>query len=1231
MASFYYPPKGGGSGGVDSLNGLTGDLTLAPGANITITPSGGNTLTIAAPGSAPAGATGDVQFNVGGAFAADTGKFIYDPTTGISVHGAGTNSERYGQGSIAASQESTALGYHASAGASGSNPYTTAVGAGATAEIQGSIAVGRGAQATNGTANIAIGQDAGATGSGASLTIGYAATNSGSQSTVIGFGAGVDSSTLSVAIGSQSSIAASADASTAIGYQANVGVGATSATSIGPGAANAAGATYGFAIGPSTTNTGPSAGFAMGYNAVNDATVGMSIGAFSRNYSTGTNGMAIGYASQNRYVASVALGQQAITSEDFQFLTAMRSFYLGYVSVPDPYDARFHVPDAPNGDNENSDKGASSLNMQMGAGNGMGAGGHFRVFTAQAGAESNYFNNGRGVRQDTYPDGKTIFSGAGTPQLPVTDFTLAATNYSPTVGFSTSLPPPFVYTIYAYNNSGAIYYSPGNQLTVTWDATDTNVSFDFSWSAVTEATGYLLTRVATNDTGDYPLQAQDLGNVTSFTDDATAPFADSTIVLPQESASAYTVTLANASGGYELSLNGDSDTGAHRLKLAGAALDFGNTGGVGVYLQKQGYNGIGLTGGDGASFYLNANNLYGNDGSGSGGGTWDMEGGSLDKVNQIQFNDSTTMTTAPSSAFTQTSSNTSAGGSPTAPMPGSKNTIGGTIAGSQLGLGGNDNTFWGYEAGYSTAGGGTGDGNTFIGSLAGNPNTSGSYNTGLGYNAGGANNSTGSYNIWIGYDAYPLNSAFNNSWAIGKSALVNASNTAALGAASDPVRFGLNMSTASAWLHLPAGLATAGFAPLKFTSGTLLSTPEAGAVEFDGTHFYITIGSTRTQIPTSAGSGTVTSVALSVPATSIFGVSGSPVTTSGTLGLTTTGTSGGIPYFSSTSQIASSALLTNHAIVLGGGAAAAPTVLGSLGTTTTVLHGNASGDPSFGAVSLTADVSGTLPIANGGTNNGSLSVTGGTVYYGDGSKIVGLANGSSGQFLKSNGTTVAPSWASPTFTAPTVQIFTSGTGTYTTPAGVLYIQVEVVGGGGGGGAGGTNNGTNGNNSTFSVHSGAAIITCNGGGGGSHDNGGGLGQGGAFTISTSGTILQVLAAHGGDGSQCPTGANPAGGTGAVSFLGGSGAGGNSNGATGQAGTAGYTNTGSGGGGGSQTGSGGAGQGGGAGAYAKVWFTSPSASYDYAVGGTANGGAGNGTTSGAGGNGAAGQIIVTEYYQ
>ena len=47
-----------------------------------------------------------------------------------------------------------------------------------------------------------------------------------------------------------------------------------------------------------------------------------------------------------------------------------------------------------------------------------------------------------------------------------------------------------------------------------------------------------------------------------------------------------------------------------------------------------------------------------------------------------------------------------------------------------------------------------------------------------------------------------------------------------------------------------AGTATAGTAPLKFTSGTLLSSPEAGAMEFlsDALYFTVTTGTTRKKI-----------------------------------------------------------------------------------------------------------------------------------------------------------------------------------------------------------------------------------------------------------------------------------------------------------------------------------------------------------------------------------------------
>jgi hypothetical protein len=54
--------------------------------------------------------------------------------------------------------------------------------------------------------------------------------------------------------------------------------------------------------------------------------------------------------------------------------------------------------------------------------------------------------------------------------------------------------------------------------------------------------------------------------------------------------------------------------------------------------------------------------------------------------------------------------------------------------------------------------------------------------------------------------------------------------------------------TISARVHLPAGSTASGTAPLKITSGATLTTPENGAIEYDGTHLYATIGSTRYQL-----------------------------------------------------------------------------------------------------------------------------------------------------------------------------------------------------------------------------------------------------------------------------------------------------------------------------------------------------------------------------------------------
>ena len=56
---------------------------------------------------------------------------------------------------------------------------------------------------------------------------------------------------------------------------------------------------------------------------------------------------------------------------------------------------------------------------------------------------------------------------------------------------------------------------------------------------------------------------------------------------------------------------------------------------------------------------------------------------------------------------------------------------------------------------------------------------------------------------------------------------------------------GIGTASPTAVLHLKAGTATAYTAPLKFTSGTNLTTAEAGAMEFNGTNLLFTPSTTR--------------------------------------------------------------------------------------------------------------------------------------------------------------------------------------------------------------------------------------------------------------------------------------------------------------------------------------------------------------------------------------------------
>ena len=194
-----------------------------------------------------------------------------------------------------------------------------------------------------------------------------------------------------------------------------------------------------------------------------------------------------------------------------------------------------------------------------------------------------------------------------------------------------------------------------------------------------------------------------------------------------------------------------------------------------------------------------------------------------------------------------------------------------------------------------------------------------------------------------------------------------------------------------------------------------------------------------------ATSGTVTSVAMTVP--SVLSISGSPITSSGTLALTysgtalpvanggtglSSGTSGGVLAYTATGTLASSAALAASALVIGGGAGAAPSttttgtgVVTALGVNTGtagafVVNGGALGTPSSGTVTnltgtanitVTGGASGAI-AATTLTTSSTVTINGGTangVAYLDGSKVL-----TTGSALTFDGTSV--------FAAPRVRL-----------------------------------------------------------------------------------------------------------------------------------------------------------------------------------------------------------------
>lgn len=265
----------------------------------------------------------------------------------------------------------------------------------------------------------------------------------------------------------------------------------------------------------------------------------------------------------------------------------------------------------------------------------------------------------------------------------------------------------------------------------------------------------------------------------------------------------------------------------------------------------------------------------------------------------------------------------------------------------------------------------------------------------------------------------------------------------------------------------------------------------------------ISFGSTGLT-PSTATSGAVT-------------VAGTLATTNGGTGLTSF-TSGGAVYATSTSALTTGTLpvtgggtgqssaLTQYGVVYGSTTSAMATT--AAGTTTQVLHGNGVGAPTWSAVSLTADVSGTLPVANGGTgvttstgsgNNvlstsptlvtpvlgtptsvtltnatglplttgvtGTLPVTNGGTGVASATAYALLAGGTTstgafqslasvgttGQVLTSNGAGALPTFQTAAGGGLGGQTVFTSSGTFTIPSGKTVVKVTIIGGGGGGG------------------------------------------------------------------------------------------------------------------------------------------------------------------------------------
>lgn len=216
--------------------------------------------------------------------------------------------------------------------------------------------------------------------------------------------------------------------------------------------------------------------------------------------------------------------------------------------------------------------------------------------------------------------------------------------------------------------------------------------------------------------------------------------------------------------------------------------------------------------------------------------------------------------------------------------------------------------------------------------------------------------------------------------------------------------------------------------------------------------------------------------------------------------------------------------------------------LSDVATGNALLSGGVAASPSWGKIGMTTHVSGTLPVANGGTGLATIPLN--NVILGNGTgNVQVIAPATAGNVLTSDGTTWSSSAATGT-TGPRAQYFsTIATGqTFTIPAGITSIKATVIAGGGGGGRRGGGpccnqfaGGAGGNGASVmkwltGLTPGLTLTIAVGGGGGISGSSGSTGGASSIASGTQ-TITTVQCTGGGGGSPgaASTGATGANGT------------------------------------------------------------------------------------------------------